>query len=43
MVPIVDARAERAIVEWLRELDSSKSGDPPPSPAAWADDLAQAS
>jgi len=33
--PYLDARQERAILEWLTELDAWQGGDPPPSPAAW--------
>jgi hypothetical protein len=35
--PFVDARQERALLEWLRELDSWQVGDPPAAPAAWED------
>jgi hypothetical protein len=34
-VPFVNARRERAICEWLKELDAWTSGDPPVGPHLW--------
>lgn len=34
-IPHVDARSERAIIEWLSELEAWLEGPPPPPPFAW--------
>lgn len=34
-IPHLDARNEREIIEWLRELDKWATGDPPLPPHSW--------
>ena len=31
----MDARQERAVFEWIRELDHWSQGEPPEAPADW--------
>jgi hypothetical protein len=34
-IPYVQARTERALAEWLEELDAWETGDPPLPPHEW--------